>query len=543
LPGLSGRKAVTVTATKLPVGTLSYDTLYCSVVTLAQYPTLNVLPLGLPAGKYSKPVGLHIDTLTGAIIPESSETGHYTVTYTVPAGSGCPAVPIVSNSFEIAHCHDLTLTKTASASTVCPGSELTYTVALKNNAKSTANNITLIDLWPSANFDYVSHTVSRGSYNSGTRTWTISALEADSIATLTIRAMATAPGVDINNQIYVSAVNGLTFSDFMSSEITGEVSVTVNPLSTSGMITARDTTVCSGKSVMLAATASSVTEPVVFRWYASDTSTTPLYTGNPFATPATAVDTNYYVTVSGGNYCENPGDRKAVHVAINCITVRGTVFPFIHRGNSNDTLFKYTVSLYNIPSGSGYEQLEQIQSGAVLPVYDTTAVYYDGSIFIPGTPKNPGNLGSYNFAGVPISWNYMGKPTNLADTATLPNASDTTQYPLGMYTFADVEKGTYILRISRPGYMNRFAKVTLGEDGFLEHRALVPGDVDRNNFINVLDFTRLTANMSVYGEPRYDPRYDLDGNTVINVLDGTLLAAYLGFFLECYQDTMEWLTE
>ena len=82
----------TITITSQPVISISYaGTPYCSNAGLA-----NVTQTGPTNGTYaySGPQGktLALNTATGQVTLGSSDAGTYTVTYTVPAGSGCPEV-------------------------------------------------------------------------------------------------------------------------------------------------------------------------------------------------------------------------------------------------------------------------------------------------------------------------------------------------------------------------------------------------------------------------------------------------------------------
>jgi uncharacterized protein (TIGR02145 family) len=96
-----------------------------------------------------------------------------------------------------------------------------------------------------------------------------------------------------------------------------EVNVVVTPRATAAEITANGVTICSGQTASLTATASVVTTPV-FRWYASQSSTTVLYIGATYTTNALTADTVFYVSVSGTNRCENlEGTRLRVTVTVN----------------------------------------------------------------------------------------------------------------------------------------------------------------------------------------------------------------------------------
>ena len=54
------------------------------------------------------------------------------------------------------------------------------------------------------------------------------------------------------------------------------------------------------------ATSGSITAPVVYRWYREPTGGTSFQTGTTLTTTPLTSDTAFYVSVSGGNYCESP---------------------------------------------------------------------------------------------------------------------------------------------------------------------------------------------------------------------------------------------
>ena len=86
-----------------------------------------------------------------------------------------------------------------------------------------------------------------------------------------------------------------------------------------------NTTVCSGNTATLTASASGVANPV-YRWYESQTSTTALYTGAVFTTPTLTASRSYYVSVSGDATCENLiNDRKGVSLTVAPALTPGTI--------------------------------------------------------------------------------------------------------------------------------------------------------------------------------------------------------------------------
>ncbi|MFZ4398836.1 MAG: gliding motility-associated C-terminal domain-containing protein [Bacteroidales bacterium] len=78
-----------VTITTAPSATINYTgTPFCKTLSSAQPVTLT----GTAGGKYSAlPIGLKIDSITGAITPSLSVSGSYTVSYTILAYGGCAA--------------------------------------------------------------------------------------------------------------------------------------------------------------------------------------------------------------------------------------------------------------------------------------------------------------------------------------------------------------------------------------------------------------------------------------------------------------------
>ena len=94
MPAAGGCSAVTTTTPVAiivaPSATISYaNPTWCNTLTTIQAVSLS----GTTGGTYSSNVsGLSIDQTTGAITPNLSSSGSYTVTYTIAAGNGCAAV-------------------------------------------------------------------------------------------------------------------------------------------------------------------------------------------------------------------------------------------------------------------------------------------------------------------------------------------------------------------------------------------------------------------------------------------------------------------
>ncbi|HUR65509.1 MAG TPA: hypothetical protein VMZ03_04095, partial [Chitinophagaceae bacterium] len=89
-PASSTTTSIVITA--LPAATISYaGSPYCGAG------TATVTRTGATGGTYSSTAGLSINAATGDVNLGTSTPGTYTVTYTIPAGSGCPAVPATTS--------------------------------------------------------------------------------------------------------------------------------------------------------------------------------------------------------------------------------------------------------------------------------------------------------------------------------------------------------------------------------------------------------------------------------------------------------------
>jgi hypothetical protein len=116
-----GCSAVTATASvtinTAPTATISYaGSPFCFSISTPQPVTLT----GTIGGTYSAPAGLTINASTGAIIPNTSTIGTYTVTYTIAASGGCPEITATTS---------VTITTAPAASISYAGSPFCTSVA------------------------------------------------------------------------------------------------------------------------------------------------------------------------------------------------------------------------------------------------------------------------------------------------------------------------------------------------------------------------------------------------------------------------------
>lgn len=95
------------------------------------------------------------------------------------------------------------------------------------------------------------------------------------------------------------------------------ITVTVKDFATAADIAVSNARICSGSTVMLMASSTTVTQPV-FTWYSDASLTSAVFTGPTFTITGLTTTTTYYVSVKGTNKCENAAaDAKAVTVTVN----------------------------------------------------------------------------------------------------------------------------------------------------------------------------------------------------------------------------------
>ncbi|MGV9267607.1 DUF7507 domain-containing protein [Kitasatospora sp. NPDC003701] len=132
-------------------------------------------------------------------IDEASGGGHVsnTATATYENRLGATPAPLTATSnqtdTQILPAADLSVTKSADATTVTVGQTVTYRVTVRNAGPNTATGVTVADPLP-AGLAFVSATPGTGTYDPGTGRWSVGALTVGGSATLVLRAKATTPG-------------------------------------------------------------------------------------------------------------------------------------------------------------------------------------------------------------------------------------------------------------------------------------------------------------------------------------------------------------
>jgi|GEM_PF-1024335 len=224
--------------------------------------------------------------------------------------------------------------------------------------------------------------------------------------------------------------------------------------------------------------------------------------------------------------------------------VKGTVFPFVHTGNPTlDALFPVTARLYAPPPIPCRDPILYLYRST--HKYETTAVYYDGSDHVPGTPMYPGTIGNpdFNNPGEEMNWGIINKTPASSPNNTPVSPGSAPTAPVGLFHFQGVIPGEYVLVLSRDGYVPRFAKITVppNDTHIVGHREIVGGDVDRDLGVDVNDLNATHYRVGLnYLDTNYEARYDVNGDGLIDSDDITLIRLFQGFHVEGYMDTYNW---
>jgi uncharacterized protein YjdB len=143
--------------------------------------------------------------------------------------------------------------------------------------------------------------------------------------------------------------------------ISNIVIITVNPnadASTINSITG-DNIICAGTTTTFTVNADNVNNPV-YRWYESETATSPFFEGSYYITPSLTADTTFYVSVEGSNYCKNlPSERTVITVTVNNNpTISAITSPDMHCAGESLVFPTLTVTANGSPIISQGWQIE-----------------------------------------------------------------------------------------------------------------------------------------------------------------------------------------
>jgi len=244
----------------------------------------------------------------------------------------------------------------------------------------------------------------------------------------------------------------------------------------------------------------------------------------------------YWAAQSSSAGCES--ERSGVTISDECYEVYGTVFPFVWNDDEEfDSKYPVTAKLFAVPEVvQGIDPFDVILAST--PIQTVTATYYDGSVHIPGTPKKPGKIGNHNNPGEPIYWEAIGYTTGTPDN-TVVAPGEKPDGHIGMFKFTDMAPGTYVLELSRAGYITRWGKIEIFTDGTpLGHREIVSGDVNGDFIVDAFDISLFNQYWLTN-----EPRFDLNGDGTVDGFDLDILKDNIKAYIGIYQETIDFAAD
>jgi hypothetical protein len=427
IPAVNGCSEVlattSVTITAAPTAVISYaGTPFCTSLATAQAVTLTGTG-AFTGGTYSSTAGLTINTSTGAITPSTSTAGTYTVTYTIPASGGCPAVPVTTS---------VTITAAPTAIISYAGTPFCTTVA-------TAQAVTLTGTGAFTGGTYTASPAGL-TINASTGAITPSTSTAGTYTvTYTIPASAGCAAVPVTTSVTITAAPTATISysgtPFCTTVATAQgVTLTGTGAFTGGTYTASPAglTINASTGAITPSTSTAGTYTVTYTIPASagcaavpvTTSVTITaaptavisYAGTPFCT---TVATAQGVTLTGTGAFTGGTYSSTAGLTINATT--GAITP------STSTAGTYTVT-YTIPASAGCAAVP-VTTSVTITAAPTAVISYAGTPFCTtvATAQGVTLTGTGAFTGGTYS-STAGLTINASTGAITPSTSTAGTY-------------------------------------------------------------------------------------------------------------------
>ncbi len=417
----SGASA-TATVNTLPAAIIQYTTApFCGNNATAQAVTLT----GTAGGTYSaSPVGLSINTTTGAITPSTSTVGNYTVTYTIAAGGGCPSVTATDII-------DVTTPPTASISYA--GAPFCTSITTAQSVTQTGTIGGLYTATPAGlQIDQVTGAITPSSSTPGTYT-----------VTYTIGAIGGCNAINANTSVTITAERSATITYAGSpycTSLVGNISASITG-STGGVFSSTPgLTISASTGAITPSSSSPGTYTISYTLAAgggcaadvstydvtitgAPSSTTISYAGSPFCRSLTTPQGVLLNGTDGGVFTGQAG------LSINATT--GAITP------SSSAAGTYTVT-YNIPAQGGCASFSTNTSVTVTTPPTLTNYSYASSPFCKSvsTPQNA-FLNATTFTGT-----FSSIPAGL----TIQTTGTSPANGLGAITPSTSTAGTYTVK-------------------------------------------------------------------------------------------------
>ena len=210
---------------------------------------------------------------------------------------------------------DLQLTKTVDKAVARVGTQVNFTLKVKNLGPNNTEGATIFDLLPNG-FTFISSSLPVD-YNNVTGEWDVDNLAVGAEATLVITALV---NPITPTTIYTNLAQIVDTKNPDPNTVNNTSEITVTPFDFTGNFTGEligvGGSICANSRAALRATSVNITEPI-YKWYADPQLTNLLHIGANYTSPALAFTTTFYLVVSGTNIpAPTPADAKQVIVNV-----------------------------------------------------------------------------------------------------------------------------------------------------------------------------------------------------------------------------------
>jgi large repetitive protein len=242
-----------------------------------------------------------------------------------------------------------------------------------------------------------------------------------------VGASFTTPALNATTTYYVT-VKGDNKCESLAANAKA-ITVTVKEFATSADIAVSNAQICSGSTITLMASSTTVTQPI-FTWYSDASLTSAVFTGPTFTVTGLTATTTYYVSVNGTNKCENSAaDAKAVTVSVNPLA---TTTDIILNGSTvacagssavlSATSATVTNPVFTWYSDEALTNVSFIGATFTTPILNATTTYY---VTVKGDNKCENAPGTARVITIIVSPVATAADINAAD-ATICSGSGTT---------------------------------------------------------------------------------------------------------------------
>ncbi len=209
-------------------------------------------------------------------------------------------------------------------------------------------------------------------------------------------AIFTTPVLTANTTYYVTVKGSNKCENAVGTA--SVVALTINTQALASDVTiSGSTSVCSSSNAVLTASSTTVTNPI-FKWYSDANLTNSVFTGPIFTSQPLTANTNYYVTVSGDNKCENSSaSAKAVAIVVNA----SPAAPVLSSTGLTTCVASATIlTVQNPQAGVNYEFYSAVTGGTALftgtsfstPVLSANTDYYVQAVNASGCTNVGGRV-------------------------------------------------------------------------------------------------------------------------------------------------------